>query len=155
MNEILITVEGDVRSSSQRKESALAKWGAAMGEGFVFLPRALIRHQADLELDSVAMLVLLNLISSWWQEDDHPYPRPATIAKRIGVHVRTVQRHLSDLEESGFVARVRGPGNGRNADTTVTRYDLGGLVKELQKKAVPNGAKVKNLEGSLSSQLVQ
>lgn len=116
-----------------------------MSEGFVFLPRALIKHQAELNLSSGAVLVLLNLIASWWHEADHPYPRATTIAKRMGINVRTVHRHLNELEEAGYISRVKGHGNGRNARVTVTRYDLSGTVEKLQKVAVPNGARVKNV----------
>jgi DNA-binding HxlR family transcriptional regulator len=149
MSNFLKAAEAGNITANERKESALVKWGTAMSEGFVFVPRALMRHQADLELDSVAVMVLLNLIASWWEADDLPYPRPTTIAKRIGVHVRTVQRHLSELEERGLIARARGPANGRKSDTTVTRYDLRGLVKALEKTAVPNAAQIKNLEGNV------
>ena len=149
MSDFLKAAEAGNINANERKESALAKWGAAMSEGFVFVPRALMRHQKDLDLDSVAVMVLLNLIGSWWQEDDLPYPRPTTIANRIGVHVRTVQRHLSELEERGLIARTRGPANGSRSETTVTRYDLSGLVTALQKAAVPTGARIKNLEGNV------
>jgi len=157
MSDFLKAAEaGDINTDERSKTSALAKWGVAMSEGFVFVPRALMRHQAELELDSVAVMVLLNLIGSWWEEGDLPYPRPTTIAKRIGVHVRTVQRHLSELDERGLIARVRSSGNGSKSDTTVTRYDLSGLVHALQKAAVPTGAKIKNLDGAvvLPSQVI-
>jgi DNA-binding transcriptional ArsR family regulator len=110
-----------------------------MDDGYLVIPRAMLMHQGDLDLTSDEMVVGLNLLASWWKEDDLPYPAVSTLAHRMGVSVRTVQRHLSALEAKGFIKRIRNiGGNGRAADLKVTRYAPAGLVtKVLQASKLP------------------
>ena len=110
----------------------MARWGAALNEGYVAVPRVLLRHQHDLGITSEEVVLLLNLLSSWWTEDDHPYPAVSTLAHRIGTTTRTVQRNLRSLEAKGFIKRLRNQaGNGAAADRMVTRYVLAGTVQKL------------------------
>ena len=58
---------GNEERPESKAGGALAKWGPhALGEGFVILPRALVTRQKQLGLNSNELVVLLNLISSWW-----------------------------------------------------------------------------------------
>lgn len=131
-----------LRPEAAPSASALAKWGSAMSEGFVFTPRALLRHQSELGLSALDVVVLLNLAGSWWTEGGDPYVRVSTLAKRVGLTPRSVQRCIGNLEQRGFIAKHRAPGNGRTSTVIVTRYDLSGLVAKLQAVAAPTGAQV-------------
>ena len=118
------------------KQQAITKrqamWGSGLSSGFVSVPTLLVTRQAELELSSQEVVVLLNLIAAWWTADNLPYPRTATIAQRSGLSVRAVQRHIKDLESKKLIGRMRNqvlPGDKR---LTVTRYDLAGLVTRLQ-----------------------
>ncbi len=108
------------------------KWGAALANGFVVVPTLLLRRQHELGLESTELVVLLNLLAAWWDVSDLPFPRSSTIANRMGVSVRTVQRCLEQLERKNLILRV-GPEQGKSG--VVTRYDLAGTVHRLQELA--------------------
>ena len=100
-----------------------------MNAGFQLLPDVLLKHQGRLHLSATDVVVLINLTMSWWFPERLPFPRPTTIAKRMGTGVRTVQRSLQRLEDRGLVTRVRlrsseSPGS--------IAFDLSGLVRELK-----------------------
>ena len=109
------------------------RWGSALREGFVVVPRALLNRQADLGLESGDVVVLLNLLASWWEEGNYPYLAVRTLSTRMGLSLRTTQRSLQRLETAGFLARERMTrGTGQDAGAVVTRYDLSGTVHRLQ-----------------------
>jgi|GEM_PF-1236915 len=108
------------------------KWGEALNGGFLVIPSALLRHQYQLSLECGETLVLLNLLMSWWKSDDLPFPQTSTLAKRMGVSRRTVQRHIESLEGKGLIRRIWN--SARQADRRATaRYDLSGIVAELKR----------------------
>lgn len=109
------------------------RWGEALNAGFVVIPVALLRHQQELGLDAGDVVVLLNILGAWWYRDRLPFPSTSTIATRMGVTMRTVQRHLTRLEELGLIKRLRNQiGRGRDGDALVTKYDPDGLVQRLK-----------------------
>lgn len=83
------------------------KWQGAVtkGSGFVAIPVALLRLQAKFELTPTEMLVLINLLVHWWDPTRAVYPRSTTIAKRMGIDKRTVQRATHKLERKGLLTR--------------------------------------------------
>lgn len=85
---------------------AFDKWGEAANAGFQLVPDLLLRHQATLDLTSTEMVVMLNVLMHWWYAEQRPFPRSTTIAARMNVEPRTVQRALARLEELGLVQRV-------------------------------------------------
>lgn len=112
------------------------KWGIALNAGFQLLPDLVLKHQRRLGLGANDLVVLINLMMSWWYPERLPYPRPTTIAKRMGVGVRSVQRSLERLQQMGLIERVALP---PSADMpTTAAYDLSGLVSRLQKLAIDN-----------------
>lgn len=115
------------KAITQRK----AMWGDGLASGFVSVPTLLVNRQAELGICAQEMIVLLNLIGAWWQADNLPYPRTATIAQRSGLSVRAVQRYISALEQKKLISRLRNQ-RASGQDVTVTRYDLNGLVTKLQ-----------------------
>jgi predicted transcriptional regulator len=114
--------EPDEEKSLQSEPEA--KWGDAIGAGYQVLPDALIRGQHLLELSATDVVVIANLNQVWWFKDRRPYLQPRTIAKRMGVSERSVQRSLSRLRTKGFLRQVRK----RQDDGTIRYYhDLSGL----------------------------
>ncbi len=93
----------------------------------------LIHYQSALELSSIELVVLLNLITHWWRADELPYVRPTTIANRMGVDRRTVERSLRSLEARDLIRRL--PGERRKGKLTIRRFDLSGLVNRLTSTA--------------------
>lgn len=110
-----------------------ARWGNCVTTGtagFTAVPSVLIRFQSYLNLSSTELVVLLNLITHWWRADELPFVRPTTIAKRMGVDRRTVERVIHSLEARNLLHRL--PPEKRRNELTIRRFDLSGLVRELE-----------------------
>ena len=114
---------------------AFSKWGEAARAGFQILPDVLFKNQHALGLSAVDLIVLANLTLHWWYPDQKPFPRSATIARRMGVDVRTVQRSLTRLAKLGLAVREKASGDGRS-----DRFDLSGLVAKLGDLAVSDAS---------------
>lgn len=71
--------------------------------------RPVAEAQDELKLNPTELVVLLNVLMHWWYRDQKPFPRPTTIARRMGSTVRTVQRAITKLEKEGLIARIRRP----------------------------------------------
>ncbi len=116
-------------------QSQLAKWGLAGRAGFQVVPNVLFRAQKHLDLDTVDVVLLLNLSLHWWGASDLPFPSPALVAERMNVSRRTVERRLLSLEKRGFIKRLRprsaGPGKPK-----VRRVEMEGLVEKLEGAAL-------------------
>lgn len=97
---------GEMSNPSAVAMRAADKWQEAAKAGFQLLPDLLLRHQADLRLTATDLVVLINLTMHWWYADQRPFPRSSTIAKRMGIDRRTVQRSLAKLSEMGLVEKV-------------------------------------------------
>jgi predicted transcriptional regulator len=134
-------------SSTQNSKKGIIqeKWGTALDAGFQVVPNILIRSQNLLDLDPIDLVVLLNLMSHWWEKQDVPFIAPSKIARRMNVSTRTVERHLKGLEKKGFLRRCKPQ---RSEDGQYTRgYDLQPLVGALEhaaKNALVFRAKQKN-----------
>lgn len=83
------------------------KWQGAVseGSGFVAVPMSLLRLQAKLKLTPTDMLVLVNLLAHWWDPARAVFPRSTTIASRMGVAKRTVQRSTRKMIKAGLIER--------------------------------------------------
>jgi hypothetical protein len=105
-----------------------SKWGEAARAGFQTIPDLLLTSQSKLALSSTDMITLLNVAMDWRRPDQRPFPRSITIARRMGVVVRTVQRALATLRRLGLLARASETST--NGDQREI-WDLSGLVKRL------------------------
>lgn len=103
------------------------KWDGVTDPGFLTLPYVLLLHQADLNLSSEHLNVLLNFIAHWHSSGRMPHPRTTTIARRMGISVRTVQRSLSWLIANGFIMKLP-----RLSRTAVQQYDMLPLIQKLK-----------------------
>lgn len=118
------------------------KWGDEVAErGFSQVPNHLLLLNqflsTDKRLSPVELLVLLQLVGSWWKKDDLPFPSMMTLALRCGVSERQIQRSVARLEKLGLLQRVNRRKSGIIASNA---YDLTPLVSILQQvaKAFPN-----------------
>lgn len=114
-----------------------AKWGEAAIAGWQAVPDVLLKNQSRLGLSATELLVLLNVLSFWWYAEELPFPRGTTIAKRMGMTPRTVQRSLQALIDKGLLAKKRDFGRD-NKERDV--LDPSGLVEALKKLAVDDPA---------------
>lgn len=74
--------------------------------GWVSFPSSLLFLQKSFHLSPVGLNVLLHLIMHWWDPSEDPYPSQESIAKRIGVSKRTVQRAMQELEDNALIERT-------------------------------------------------
>jgi DNA-binding transcriptional ArsR family regulator len=110
---------------------AAEKWGDAAYAGFQQVPDILLKKQAVLGLSPTDVLVLLNVTMHWWYADQRPFPRTTTIADRMGVDRRTVERALKRLSDLGLLTRSRQTLEG----TERIVCDPAGLVARLEELA--------------------
>jgi hypothetical protein len=113
------------QSEAQR---VIGKWGEAAVGGFQAVPDVLLKNQDKLGLTPTELVVLLNITMHWWYLDQRPFPRSTTIAKRMGLEPRTIQRAIARLQDLKLLAKVKEP----EADTGEREVcDLSGLVVAL------------------------
>lgn len=116
---------GETLSPQDRRDRAEQKFGTdVIRAGYQVVPDVLVRYQGRLGLSPTDVCVLLNLGAHWWYPESQPSPRSQTIAHRMNVHVRMVQRSLSSLKAAGFIDLHKEGGR--------RHYDLKPLVKRLE-----------------------
>ena len=118
------------------------KWGRPVAErGFAQLPNYLLFINQFLDKDHrlspVELLVLFQLVGTWWKKGDLPFPSMGTLAVRCGVSDRQIQRAVNQLEKVGLIRRVNRRIKGIISSNA---YDLSPLVSILEEiaKAFPN-----------------
>lgn len=114
----------------------VAKWGEAANAGFQIIPDVLVKNQKRLGLSPTELVVLINLTMHWWYPERKPFPRSRTIAARMGVEVRTVQRALAQLRDLGLIRREKI----ETPDGSSTVIELNGLVDALSALALEDVA---------------
>lgn len=114
-----------MNSETAMPSQIFEKWGDAARAGFQAVPDLLLKHQGRLGLNSGELVVLLNVLQHWWYAEQKPFPRPTTIARRMGSTVRTVQRALMNLEKKGALVKTQRLEDDRPA------FDPEPLVKKL------------------------
>lgn len=119
-----------------------AKWGEAVARrGFAQIPNYLMYLNMFLDeekrLSPVELLILLQLVGTWWRKGDLPFPSMATLGVRCGVSLRQIQRSVTRLEALGLIQRV---GRRKKGIIASNAYDLSPLVSTLDEvaKAFPN-----------------
>lgn len=107
------------------------KWGKnVMEHGFSIIPSLIFKAQARLGLTGMQLAIVLQLGDHWWEADRNPYPSKKTVAERLGIDSRTLQRHIAALEKAGYVKRIERLSKLKGKLSN--EYDLSGLVKRLK-----------------------
>lgn len=118
---------------TNRRWAIQEKWGKAVTggkEGFFAVPDVLIKNQAQIPVTTTEMNVVLNLLMHWWSADEMPFPRPAAIARRMGVSTRTVERAIKSLEHKELIERKDSEKSENGI--SIRRFDMRGIVRKLQ-----------------------
>lgn len=97
-----------------------------MDAGWTAIPTVIIERQQALGLDALDVNILLHLASYWWTHDNKPHPAKTTIATAIGVHSRTVQRRIANMERDGLIKREERRVVGKGSGTNLYHFD--GLI---------------------------
>lgn len=141
----------------------LDKWGQPVAErGFAQIPNYLLLLNQFLDperrLSSVELLILIQLVGTWWKKTELPFPSMSTLATRCGVSDRQIQRAVNNLEKKGLITKTR-----RRYESglrATNAYDLQPLIGILNQvaKAFPNEFprnvsrdKVKEISASLAA----
>ena len=121
----------------------LDKWGQPVAErGFAQVPNYLLLLNQFLDperrLSSVELLILIQLVGTWWKKTELPFPSMSTLATRCGVSDRQIQRAVNNLEKKGLITKTR-----RRYESglrATNAYDLQPLIGILNQvaKAFPN-----------------
>jgi DNA replication protein DnaD len=106
------------------------KWGIASDVGYLVVPYLLLLNQGKLSINSEEMNVLINILAHWHSADRNPFPHSITIAKRMGVSPRSVQRGIKGLKEKQLLTKL--PKKHRDDPMA---YDLSPLVLKLRELA--------------------
>lgn len=105
------------------------RWGKDLtAAGWTAVPNVLFEYSQELGLKTLDMVIILHLAGYWWRKGNDPFPSKATLARKIGVEPRTVQRAIADLEAKGYIERTkRFASSGGNLSNS---YSFEGLIKK-------------------------
>lgn len=123
------------KASAEGKSALVDKWGKeTIAIGYTVVPSILLRSQRRLGINANELAVLVHLMEHWWQATGMPWPSKRTIAERLDVHEKTVQRAAAKLEKLKLIKRVSRylKSNGR----TTNGYDLSLLVERLKEISI-------------------
>ena len=108
------------------------KWGHdVLRHGWCLLPSLLFRAQRKLNITALQMAVLLQILEHWWEAERAPYPSKETIAHRLNMSARQVQRHIAALEKAGHLLRRERKAVNRGQLSNF--YEFDGLVAALKR----------------------
>ena len=98
--------------------------------GFAPVPHMVLLHQKRLGLSSEELNVFLHIFMHWHDAGQLPFPHTSTIAKRMGVSKRTVQRLVNQMSARGLIDKIPGY---RRKDPM--QYDVRPLLMRLEARA--------------------
>ena len=107
-----------------------AKWFKVVAEsGWTSFPNVIFERQQALQLTPLDINILLHLAGSWWNAGSNPYRSKKSLALAIGVHPRTIQKRIEEMERWGYIQRIyRKAGVG---DNLANEYDFSGLIDKI------------------------
>jgi DNA replication protein DnaD len=106
------------------------KWGAEVAKrGFSQIPNYLLNLNQyvdeEVKLSPLELLILIQLVGSWWKKEEHPFPSMKLLAVRCGTSERQILRAINRLVELKLIDRNKRRAKGIIASNT---YDLAPLV---------------------------
>jgi len=118
------------------------KWGRLVAErGFAQVPNHLLLLNMfldeDHKLTPTELLILIQLVGTWWRTKDMPFPSMSTLATRCGVSSRQIQRSVNRLEHLGLMKRVSRRTRGVVATNAYDLAPLGAVLAQVA-KSFPN-----------------
>lgn len=113
-------------------------WGSNTTHyGWTAIPNSLLMLQSELKISPTDFCILINVLMHQWPTDGHSSSFPAidTIARRVGVSRRTVQRGVLKLEELGLINKEATDRNNRTTkgkniiDTSLLKIKLNEMAE--------------------------
>lgn len=124
-----------------------------MAVGWTVIPNIIIERQRAFGLDAIDMNLILHLAQYWWQPDNLPHPAVQTIAKAIGVSVRTVQKRMARLEAAKLMNRVERRHTKNGSATNLYSFD--GLIAAAKPFAAEKAEEVKKATEEKAARLAR
>jgi hypothetical protein len=94
----------NTKTFQQREQSLILKgFDAVSAHGFTQIPNVILRRQ---DLSVGAKLTYACLLSYGWQKDKC-FPGQDTLAQDLGVSKRSIVSFLKELEQVGYVEKIR------------------------------------------------
>lgn len=82
------------------------RWGKDLvAAGWTAIPNVLFECSQQLGLKHLDVVIILHLAGYWWHAGNDPFPTKETLAKKIGVTPRTIQRSIAELEKKEYITR--------------------------------------------------
>lgn len=118
---------------AEKMPDVVDKWGSVVAaRGFAQIPNYLLEINRfidpDLRLKPLELLILIELIGSWWKKSDQPFPSMKTLALKCGSSERQVHRALTVLESAKLISKSKRRVKGIISSNS---YDLQPLVDAL------------------------
>ena len=83
------------------------RWTKPLADvGWTALPNIVLMKQAALGLKPMHVNIIMQIAKHWWEAEKEPFPSISTLAEAIGVEKRTIQKHISDMVEAGFLEKT-------------------------------------------------
>ena len=80
------------------------RWGKDLvAAGWTAIPNVLFECSQQLGLKHLDVVIILHLAGYWWHAGNDPFPTKETLAKKIGVTPRTIQRSIAELEKKEYI----------------------------------------------------
>lgn len=115
--------------SSATDKKVAAKWSKALAEaGWTSFPNVIFERQQALQLSPLDINILLHLAGYWWTPGNNPHPSKKTLAAAIGVHPRTIQKRIEEMERWGYIKRIYH--RAAVGDNLPNEYSLAGLIEK-------------------------
>ena len=99
--------------------------------GWTGIPNVILERQRTLRLSPIQINLIMQIAKFWWEKEKAPFPSVKLLAKTIDVTPRTIQRHLAELEELGYIEKQTRylSSGGRNSNA----YTFNGLIEKCTK----------------------
>ncbi|BDY17640.1 hypothetical protein Sulfitobl28_36350 (plasmid) [Sulfitobacter pontiacus] len=127
----VVPIMGHLKKEAEDTRTLSKKWGKeTIDLGYTVMPSALLRGQARLGIGPTELAVLIHLMDHWWKPEDMPWPSKKTIADRLMVSPKTVQRAIVNLEAAKLLQRK--DRYHKTGGRTSNEYDMSPLVARLK-----------------------
>src|SRR5947207_1109052 len=91
-------LNGSPQTASNSETSLEARWGdIILDAGHTAIPNLLIELYTELGITNQEMMFIIHIFNYRWTKKN-PFPAIATIARKMGVDDRTIQRYIKRLK---------------------------------------------------------
>lgn len=112
------------------EQKVASKWTKKVADaGWTSFPNVIFERQQSLRLTPLDINILLHLAGNWWTPGNNPYRTKGSLAAAIGVHPRTIQKRIKEMEDWGYISRVYKKSS--EGDNLPNEYDLSGLIEKI------------------------